>query len=92
MLTAKHTPQPAQALGNAALLVASGKKGCRFALPNARMMTAPPRMNRAQGPTVNMMIKANELEVMTQTYVDFLHKFTGMPPCSMLRYPWKRGR
>ena len=66
-----------QALGNAAMLLASGAKGKRFSLPNARIMTAPPRMNRSFGNVSNMMIKANELEYNTQTYVDFMSKFTG---------------
>lgn len=68
-----------QAFGNAAMILASGKKGHRFALEHARMMTAPPRMNRTFGSTHNIMIKANELEYNTQTYVDFLAKFTGRP-------------
>jgi ATP-dependent Clp protease, protease subunit len=55
----------------------------RYALPHARIMTAPPRMNRSFGSTTNMMIKANELEVNTGTYVEMLAKFTGAaaPPC-----------
>jgi ATP-dependent protease ClpP protease subunit len=66
-----------QAFGNAAMILASGKKGCRFALPHARIMTAPPRINRSFGSTSNIMIKANELERNTQMYVDFLAKYTG---------------
>jgi len=50
-----------EAMGNAAMLVASGKKGNRFMLPHARMMTCPPRMNRSFGSTVNMMIRAQDL-------------------------------
>lgn len=66
-----------QAFGNACLILASGQKGKRFALPHARIMTAPPRMNRSFGSITNMMIKANELEVATDTYVEMLVKFTG---------------
>ena len=55
-----------QAFGNAAMILASGKKGYRYALPNSRIMTCPPRMNRAFGNTSNCMIKANELENSTQ--------------------------
>ncbi|KAK9819673.1 hypothetical protein WJX72_000952 [[Myrmecia] bisecta] len=72
-----HTLVVGQALGNAAMILASGKKGCRFSLPNARIMTAPPRMNRSFGSTSSMMIRANELEYNTQTYVDFLSTYTG---------------
>lgn len=70
----------AQAFGNAAMILASGKKGCRFALPHARIMTAPPRINRSFGSTSNIMIKANELEYNTNTYVEFLAKYTGRGP------------
>ena len=66
-----------QAYGNAAMLLAAGKKGHRFALPHARIMTCPPRMNRSFGNTSNVMIKANELENATQTYVHFMSRFTG---------------
>ena len=59
------------------MILASGKKGNRFALPHSRIMTAPPRINRSFGSTSNIMIKANELEYNTQTYVDFLSKYTG---------------
>ncbi|EIE20612.1 hypothetical protein COCSUDRAFT_10544, partial [Coccomyxa subellipsoidea C-169] len=72
-----HTVVVGQAFGNAAMILASGKKGCRFALPHARIMTAPPRINRSFGSTSNIMIKANELEYNTQTYVEFLSKYTG---------------
>lgn len=58
-----------QAFGNAAMIVASGKKGYRYALPNSRIMTCPPRMNRAFGNVSNCMIKANELENATQVGV-----------------------
>lgn len=66
-----------QAFGNAAMILASGKKGHRYALPHSRIMTCPPRMNRSFGNVSNMMIKANELENATQTYVHFMSKFTG---------------
>lgn len=48
------------------MILASGKKGYRYALPNSRIMTCPPRMNRAFGNVSNCMIKANELENATQ--------------------------
>ena len=73
-----HTSSRLQAFGNAAMLLASGKKGCRFALPHARIMTAPPRLNRSFGAAPNIMIKANELEYSTRTYVELLAKATGV--------------
>lgn len=86
-----YTCAVGQALGNAALLVAAGSKGNRWALPNARLMTCPPRVNRAYGSTVNMMIRANELEVATEAYVDFMHDFTGKDK-SVLRKDVGRNR
>jgi len=68
-----------QAMGTAALLVASGKKGGRYALPNARIQVGPPRINRAFGRTASMMIRANELEKMTDTYSTMLAGATGFP-------------
>ena len=60
------------------MLLASGKKGCRFALPHARIMTAPPRLNRSFGAAPNIMIKANELEYSTRVYTELLAKATGV--------------
>jgi hypothetical protein len=41
-----HAQVIGQAFGNAAMLLAAGKKGYRYALPHSRIMTCPPRMNR----------------------------------------------
>ena len=79
------------------MILASGKKGCRFALPHARIMTAPPRINRSFGSTSNIMIKANELEYNTNTYSEFLAKYTGArarpwrqsPLCQRSSETWK---
>jgi ATP-dependent Clp protease protease subunit len=46
-----HTVCVGKAWGNAAMLLASGKKGFRHSLPHASIMTCPPRINRAQVPT-----------------------------------------
>ncbi|CAD7699772.1 unnamed protein product [Ostreobium quekettii] len=73
----KYTVVVGQAFGNAAMILASGKKGCRYALPHSRIMLAPPRANRTYGVASNVMIRANELENCTETYVDFLTGFTG---------------
>lgn len=66
-----------QAFGNAAMIVASGAKGCRFATPNSRLMTAPPRINRNFGTTKNIMIRANELENNTQVGACSVPAFAG---------------
>ncbi len=81
-----------QAFGNAAMILASGKKGNRFALPHSRIMTAPPRINRSFGSTSNIMIKANELEYNTQTYVDFLSGYTGGCQSKPVRCSWSSSR
>lgn len=72
-----HTVCCGKAFGNAAMLLASGKKGNRYALPHASIMTCPPRLNRKVDTATNLMITANELDANTETYVDYLTEFTG---------------
>lgn len=72
-----HTVCVGKAWGNAAMLLASGKKGERHSLPHASIMTCPPRLNRTQDCATNIMIKANEIDNNTNTYIDFLTEFTG---------------
>lgn len=72
-----------QAFGNAAMILASGKKGHRFALPHSRIMTCPPRLNRSFGSVRDVMIKANELEKSTEIYVDHLARYTGQDKASL---------
>eukprot|EP00887_Chlorella_sp_A99_P005091 scaffold25.g5091.t1 len=43
--TGSQTLAGEAAFGNAAMILASGKKGFRYALPNSRIMTCPPRIN-----------------------------------------------
>ncbi len=73
------------------MILASGKKGCRFALPHARIMTAPPRLNRSFGAAPNIMIKANELEYSTRTYVELLARGVGAPLPEPKPYCMSRG-
>jgi ATP-dependent protease ClpP protease subunit len=72
-----HTVCIGKAYGNAAMLVASGKKGSRYALPNSSIMLCPPRMNRRVDSATNLMIGANELYDNTTTYLEYLSEFTG---------------
>jgi ATP-dependent Clp protease protease subunit len=72
-----HTVCIGKAYGNAAMLLASGKKGCRYALPHSSIMLCPPRMNRKVDSATNLMISANDLEDNTGTYVDYLAEYTG---------------
>jgi ATP-dependent Clp protease, protease subunit len=67
----------AQAYGNACMLLAAGAKGRRAALPHAHIKMAPPRINRSFGDTVDIMIKANELDQNTSTYFKFMAQHTG---------------
>ncbi len=74
-----HTVCIGKAYGNAAMLLASGKKGNRYALPNSSIMLCPPRMNRKVDSATNLMIQANELYDNTGTYLEYLGEFTGKP-------------
>lgn len=66
-----------QACGTAAVVLASGRKGRRFALPHARVKTSPPRMGRAYGQTVEVMGLANDLEASNNVYLEFMARATG---------------
>lgn len=63
--------------GNAALIAANGSKGHRWAYEHTRFKLAVPRMNGMSGVVTNMMIWANNLESMTETYVELLANGTG---------------
>jgi len=71
-----HTVCVGKCFGNAAMLLASGDKGCRHALPHAQIMTSPPRLNRTFDTAVNVQIRANEVDVCEQTYFGFMSEFT----------------
>jgi len=66
-----------KAFGTGAMLLAAGTKGRRHSLPHASIMTTPPKMNRTMDPVTNLMIKANELNDITDTYIDLMTEFTG---------------
>lgn len=76
----KFTIVIGQALGTAALVAMCGTRGCRYALPHARLQLSPPRLNRTWARTSNLMIRANELEDTTSTYVEFMSRATTAPP------------
>lgn len=81
----KYTLVVGEAHGNAAIILGSGKRGQRYALPNSTIKLAPPRMNQDYGVASNAMIKANELETCTETYIDFLTKATGRDKEEMMK-------
>lgn len=65
-----------QAASMGAVLLAAGKKGKRFALPNARIMIHQP-MGGFQGQATDIDIQAKEIMRMRQTVDDILAKHTG---------------
>ena len=69
----------AQSMGNATLLLAGGTPGKRAAMPNAKIQTAPPRLNRGFGTSVEMQIRAKEMEYVASQQIDLLAEFTGQP-------------
>ena len=74
-----HTVAVGKCFGNAAMLLAAGDKGCRHALPNAQIMTHPPKLNRTFDTSVNVQIRANEIQVCEDTYMGFMSEFSGKP-------------
>lgn len=52
-----HTLVIGHAFGQAAMLLALGTKGHRFALPNSRMKIYSPKVNRSSGSAIDMWIK-----------------------------------
>jgi ATP-dependent Clp protease protease subunit len=68
------------AIGNAAMLLASGNKGNREALPNARIMTCPPKINRNFGRLVDQNIAANQLGVSNEEFINVMSEVTGRHP------------
>jgi ATP-dependent Clp protease protease subunit len=65
-----------QAASMGAVLLAAGKKGKRYALPNARIMIHQP-MGGFQGQATDIDIQAKEIMRMRQTVDDILAKHTG---------------
>jgi ATP-dependent Clp protease protease subunit len=67
-----------QSSGIAALLLASGAKGKRYALPNARVMIHQP-MGNAQGQATDIDIQAKELLKIKNIIHHILGEHTGQP-------------
>ncbi len=65
-----------QAASMGALLLTAGKKGKRFALPNARIMIHQP-LGGAQGQATDIQIQANEILRMKDTLNQILADHTG---------------
>ncbi|MFT3851142.1 MAG: ATP-dependent Clp protease proteolytic subunit [Ilumatobacteraceae bacterium] len=68
-----------QAASAAAVLLAAGAPGKRFALPNARVLIHQPH-GGAQGQSTDMEIQVAEMVEMRRRMVDVLVEATGQPP------------
>jgi ATP-dependent Clp protease, protease subunit len=66
-----------QALSAAAVIIAAGTKGKRFALPNARMTLVQPAMGGMQGQVSDLEIQAEEISRVRQQMVDALSLHSG---------------
>ncbi|KAK2405414.1 ATP-dependent Clp protease proteolytic subunit 2, mitochondrial [Trifolium repens] len=69
----------AMAFGQAAMLLAIGKKGYRAVLPNSSTKVYLPKCHRSSGSVADMWIKAKELEASSEHYIDLLAKGIGKP-------------
>lgn len=67
-----------QAASMAAVLLCSGAKGKRYALPNARLMIHQP-LGGAQGPATDIEITAKEIMRYRELIEELLVKHTGQP-------------
>eukprot|EP00898_Chlorokybus_atmophyticus_P006493 jgi/Chlat1/6845/Chrsp51S06524 len=85
-----HTINVNKAIGQAALLLACGSKGCRHSQPNAKIVLEPPRLNATQGPAADLVIKAAELEENFISYVNILAYKTGRKPIDVRDYVSER--
>ncbi|HZS50563.1 MAG TPA: ATP-dependent Clp endopeptidase proteolytic subunit ClpP [Bryobacterales bacterium] len=68
-----------QAASMAALLLAAGTKGKRFALPNSRMLIHQPSMGGLSGQATDIDIQAREILRMREITNEILAKHTGQP-------------
>ncbi|MBK9169326.1 MAG: ATP-dependent Clp endopeptidase proteolytic subunit ClpP [Bryobacterales bacterium] len=68
-----------QAASMGALLLAAGKKGKRYALPNARILIHQPSMDGLSGQATDIDIHAREILRMREITNDILARHTGQP-------------
>jgi ATP-dependent Clp protease, protease subunit len=68
-----------QAASMAALLLAAGKKGKRFALPNSRVLIHQPSMGGLSGQATDIDIQAREILRMRAITNEILAQHTGQP-------------
>jgi ATP-dependent Clp protease protease subunit len=86
-----HTVALGQAFGAAAMLLANGKRGHRFALPNATILLNQPR-SQARGQASDIAIKAREVAHNRRTTCELIASACGKPvqtvmdDCSRVKY------
>src|SRR2546425_8906502 len=68
-----------QAASMAALLLAAGPKGKRFALPNSRMLIHQPSLGGLSGQATDIDIQAKEILRMREITNEILARHTGQP-------------
>ncbi|XP_047315778.1 ATP-dependent Clp protease proteolytic subunit-related protein 1, chloroplastic [Impatiens glandulifera] len=72
-----YTINCGMAYGQAAMLLSLGTKGFRALQPNSSTKLYLPKVNRSSGAAIDMWIKAKELDVNTDYYLELLSKGTG---------------
>ena len=86
-----HTVAIGQAFGAAAMLLSQGKRGFRFALPNATILLNQPR-SMARGQASDIAIKAREVAHNRRTTCELIASACGKPldtvvqDCSRVKY------
>ena len=86
-----HTVALGQAFGAAAMLLSQGKRGKRFALPNATILLNQPR-SMARGQATDIAIKAREVANNRRTTCELIAAACGKPvetvmeDCSRVKY------
>jgi ATP-dependent Clp protease protease subunit len=86
-----HTVALGQAFGAAAMLLAQGKRGHRYALPNATILLNQPR-SMARGQASDIAIKAKEVAHNRKTTCELIASACGKPveevmrDCSRVKY------
>jgi ATP-dependent Clp protease protease subunit len=74
-----HTICLGQAMGTAAMILASGTKGCRASLPHATIILHQARQG-AQGQATDIQIRAKEVIANKKMMIQILSEKTGQPP------------
>lgn len=78
-----HTVALGQAFGAAAMLLSQGKRGHRFALPNATILLNQPR-SQAQGQASDIAIKAREVAHNRRTTCELIAAACGKPVSTVM--------